>query len=430
MSPTIGASAQLSPGWLDAERDRLLDFAEGAEHPEGGFGWLDDRGRIDTSHPVETWITCRMTHVFALADLLGRAGAGRLADHRVQALTGRLRDADQGGWFASAGGTGPPMSAKRAYDHAFVVLAAASATAAGRSGADSLLADALDALDALDVLDARFWRSDDGLAVEAWDRTWTTLDAYRGVNANMHVVEALLAAGDVTGDAEWVNRARRVVERVVHGWARGMRWLLLEHFDADWTPLPDYNLANVDDPFRPYGVTIGHLFEWARLAFHLRTALGSDAPAWLLEDAVQLFDTADRLGWAVDGAAGFVYTVGWQGRPVVRHRMHWVAAEASAAAAVLHAVTDENRLATRHDQWWDYIDTHLIDYAGGSWHHELDPQNRPSSVTWTGKPDVYHAVQATLLPQLPLAGSVIGAVTQQLAGRRSDGSAAVSAPGR
>ena len=43
------------------------------------------------------------------------------------------------------------------------------------------------------------------------------------------------------------------------------------------------------------------------------------------------------------------------------------------------------------------------DRKRGSWHHELGPDNKPAESVWSGKPDVYHAFQATILPQLPLA---------------------------
>ena len=58
--------------WLETEGDRLLSFARGAVHPDGGFAWLDEAGRPELDRPVELWITCRMTHVFALAHLMGR----------------------------------------------------------------------------------------------------------------------------------------------------------------------------------------------------------------------------------------------------------------------------------------------------------------------------------------------------------------------
>ena len=188
------------------------------------------------------------------------------------------------------------------------------------------------------------------MAVEQWDRTFTTLDGYRGVNANMHTVEAYLAAADVTGDRIWLDRALRIVERVVHGWAAGNSWRIPEHFDADWEPDLEYNVDTPAHPFRPYGATIGHWLEWARLTLHARaaiTARGDVAPAWMLEDAIALFDAAVREGWDVDGAPGFVYTVDWSGAPVVRERMHWVAAEGVAAAAALHAATGEAAVRRR-----------------------------------------------------------------------------------
>jgi mannose/cellobiose epimerase-like protein (N-acyl-D-glucosamine 2-epimerase family) len=48
----------------------------------------------------------------------------------------------------------------------------------------------------------------------------------------------------------------------------------------------EYNRDEPAHPFRPYGATVGHWLEWARLALHLRAALGSAAPQWLLDDAV------------------------------------------------------------------------------------------------------------------------------------------------
>ena len=45
---------------------------------------------------------------------------------------------------------------------------------------------------------------------------------------------------------------------------------------------------------------------------------------------------------------------------------------------------------------------HLIDEERGSWLHELDETNQPAATVWGGKPDIYHALQATLMPRLPL----------------------------
>ena len=54
---------------------------------------------------------------------------------------------------------------------------------------------------------------------------------------------------------------------------------------------------------------------------------------------------------------------------------------------------------------------YFVDETRGSWRHELDPRNRPSSHVWEGKPDVYHAYQAMLLPRLGEVSSFVdGAV--------------------
>ncbi len=401
-------SAPSHQRWLEGETDRLLSFSRASRHPAGGFAWLDSAGQPQLDRPVELWITCRMTHVFALGHLMGRPGCGRLADHGVQALTSRFRDPEHGGWYAKVSADGPVTRDKTAYEHAFVVLAASSAVAADRPGAQALLDDALE------VMLTRFWDESSGMVVEQWDESFSTLDEYRGVNANMHTVEALLAAADVTGDRGLLDRAARIVSRVVHDVARSHQWRLPEHFDSAWNPLLDYNVDTPAHPFRPYGATIGHWLEWARLALHVRAALGDEAPAWLLEDASGLFDASVREGWAVDGADGFVYTVDWEGRPVVRERMHWVAAEATATAAALWSATGDPTYADWYQVWWEHIDEFFIDHRLGSWRHELDAENRLSGVVWSGKPDTYHAVQATLIPRLPLAPTLATALRDGL----------------
>jgi len=385
---------EYTPSWFAAQCDQLTRFGAGARRPEGGFGWLDDTGRLDPSHAAELWINCRMTHIFGLASMLGDSAAPALLDHGVAGLTGLMHDGEHGGWFAAADETGPVDTTKMAYAHAFVLLAGSTAAAAGHPGGRALLDEAVT------VFDKRFWREDDGMAVDVWNRDWTDLEPYRGANANMHAVEALLAVRDATGDDVYLNRALRIVERIIHINARAHGWLAPEHFDESWNVRLDYNRDLPADPFRPYGATIGHLMEWARLSLHVRTGLGDSAPGWLLDDARALFDVSIRTGWDVDGNEGFVYTTDFDGTPVVRDRLHWVVAEALAAAFTLATVTGEQSYADWHEKLWVHADTYFIDHEHGSWRHELDPHNRPSATVWQGKPDIYHAYQATLLPTL------------------------------
>jgi mannose/cellobiose epimerase-like protein (N-acyl-D-glucosamine 2-epimerase family) len=379
-----------------AELQRLLDFARGSAATPAGFAWLDDRGVPDLGQPVHTWITTRMTHVFSLAHLQAVEDAAGLAAHGVRALAGPLRDAEHGGWYAAVSADGRVVDAtKAAYAHAFVVLAGSSAAVAGVPGGQALL-DA-----ALEVVGTHFLDGD-GRVVDTLAPDLGPGEAYRGANSSMHMVEALLAAGDVTGDRRWHDTALGIAEHLVHGVAREHGYLLPEHFTADWVALPDYNLDDPADPFRPFGCTPGHLLEWSRLLLHLEATV-ADPPAWLLEDAVALFGSATEVGWTVDLEPGFVYTVDWQRQPVVRSRMHWVHAEGLAAAAALHRRTGEASYAAWQRVLEEYVATYLVDRHLGSWHHELDEHNRPAATTWHGKPDVYHAYQALLLAQRPLA---------------------------
>ncbi|HEY2796043.1 MAG TPA: AGE family epimerase/isomerase [Micromonosporaceae bacterium] len=397
---------RLQPGHLRRLEQRsraLLQFARASVRPEGGFWWLDGDGNPDPSLPLHTWIATRMTHVFALANLLGEPDTAGVVDHGIRALTGLLRDPDYGGWFASVDTEGAPVDAdKAAYPHAFVVLAASSAVRAGRPGAAELLSDALA------IVSEHFWDDEAGRTMESWSRDWSTPEAYRGANSSMHMVEAFLAAGDATGDQRWNERALRISKHLIHRVAAGNDWRLPEHFAEDWTPLLDYNADHPADPFRPYGYTIGHALEWSRLLIHVE-AVTPDAPSWLLHDATALFAAAVERGWAVDGADGFVYTRGWDDEMVVRQRMHWVVAEGIAAAAVLSARTGDPAYDVWYRRFWDFAEEHFI-AANGGWQHELDETNKPAATIWQGKPDTYHAYQATVIPTLPITGAVAGGV--------------------
>jgi sulfoquinovose isomerase len=382
---------------LAAECDRLLEFGRHFAHPRGGAAWLDEWGRPDLTRPVFTWITARMTHVYCLGHLLGRSGDADLAAQGLSGLLGPLRDERSGGWFTSIDDDGDTPDEKAGYTHAFVVLAASSARTAALQGADQLLEEALA------VWEEKFFDPEAGMFVDAWDRGFTRLDPYRGLNGNMHAVEALMAAADATGDDGLRDRALGVARRVVSEFAEPQSWRIAEHFDSQWQPMLEHNADVPDDPFQPYGATVGHGLEWSRLLLHLEASLGGEAPDWLLPSAIALFERAATDGWAVDGASGFVYTTDWDGRPVVRDRMHWVLAEGFAAAAALHQRTGESRYATLAGTWWAYAERYLIDRQRGSWHHQLNPQNAVIGTVWPGKPDLYHAVQATLIPRLPLA---------------------------
>jgi sulfoquinovose isomerase len=379
--------------WAGARAEDLLRFyVASADFQRGGFGALDDDGHLlEGGGTRPAYLTSRMTYCYALGSLLGFDGAAALAEHGLAALRTVFRDDAFGGWYAelTPGGT-PADDSKATYAHAFVVLASATATTAGLDARDLLD-------DALAVVDAHLWEGAPGLAVDLWDREWRTLEDYRGMNANMHLLEALLAAHEATGDAQVLDRAASIGRRLV-AFAGANDWRVPEHFTGAWEPRPDYNTDRRGDQFRPYGATPGHGLEWARLLVLLDKATGS-VDSVLLAAAVALFGRAIADGWDPE-QHGIAYTTDWTGMPVVTARLHWPLAEAIGAARYLELATGDQLYARRYADFWRLADTDYIDHDRGGWHHELSPEGRPASTVWGGKPDQYHALQATLMPRV------------------------------
>ncbi|WP_255954840.1 AGE family epimerase/isomerase [Streptomyces odontomachi] len=395
-APWISSAAHQR--WLAAESDRLVDgHAAAAADPRGGFSWLRTDGTPDRDRPQDLYACARLVHCFALAHLMGRPGARDLALHGLRALRAGsgagFHDDEHGGWYAAvAPGGGPVDDTKAGYAHAFVLLAGATAAQAGLSGGRELLEEAAE------VVDRYFWRPDEGAALDSWDRAWSAPEAYRGQNSNMHLTEAYLAAAEATGDASFTARALSIADLVVRQHGAAHDWRIPEHFDTAWQAVPDYNADRPGDPFRPYGSLVGHWLEWARLLLTLHAQAG-EAAAWTLDAARALFARAVTEGW--DAAGGLYYSVDFTGRPVLRDRLHWTIAEAIGAAVYLHRATGESAYEQWYRTFWDYAEHRLIDRAGGGWWHQLDADGRPATSIWDGKPDLYHALQATLYARAP-----------------------------
>lgn len=386
----------------------LLQFARGSEMSIGGFGYLDSKGTVDLTKPRQSYVQCRMIQVFGLTYLMGINDSKNLVTHGVDSLNKLFFDPKNHGFFNSIDAAGLPIEdSKIGYDHVFVLLAAITATAVGDKGA-ALLLERVE-----EVIEKFFWDSEFEMLNDRWDQSFEKLDDYRGINVNMHGVEALTAAYEITHDRKYLERAIAICKRTVDGFARSHDWLLPEHFTSKWEVEAEFNHDNPADQFRPYGVTIGHLFEWSRLTLQIGLHV-KDQPGyeWIQEGAINLYAVAKKYGWSVDGTPGFIYTMDWQKKPIVRSRMYWVAAEAVIAAYVLWKITGESSYLTDYDLWWSYIDMNFIDREFGSWHAELNPQQQVTEDTWPGKPDIYHALNACLLPLLPFEPSLIGAVTK------------------
>ncbi len=396
--------------FLQDVRDGLLSFGHQFPSPGGSSYYLGDDGTPWKDRNRETWITSRMTHVYSIGSMLGHEGSEALADAALKGLRGELHDDQNGGWYAGLTKDNEIVPTKQCYAHAFVILAASSGVLACREGAEELLKDALA------LYDLRFWNEEEGLSCDTWNTEFTELDSYRGLNANMHTVEAFLAAADVTGDEKYRVRAGRIIDHVLV-WAKDNNWRIPEHFSSDWVPDLECNKDRPDDQFKPYGATPGHGIEWARLITQWALANCGEEKEKLekyLQAAEKLYTTAIKDGWNADGAPGIVYTTDWNGKPVVHDRMHWTLAEAINTSAVLYHVTGKDKYAKDYAEFMMYLDEVVLDHEKGSWFHQLDEKNHLKGTVWPGKSDLYHALQSTLIPYHKADMSIAPAVKKNL----------------
>lgn len=385
---------QENRSFLKEIAEDLLKFGHRFPSPGGSAYYLGDDGTPWKDRPRNTYVTCRMAHVYTIGLFLGHPGSEELIDAAVKGLRGELRDKNNDGWYEGLQENGEPLQGKQCYSHAFTIFAGAAAYLAERPEAKELLKEALE------IYDRYYWNEEEGLACDSWNTEFTVLDDYRGLNANMHSVEAFLAAADIAGREEYRVRAGRIIDRVLV-WAKNNNWRIPEHYTKDWLPDLEKNKEKPDDPFKPYGATPGHGLEWSRLIIQwaLSTYKADKKGMQPYVDAAQeLFKRAVADAWNADGEPGICYTTGWDGKPIVHDRMHWTLAEGINTAAVLYRVTGKQEYADAYAEFMKYLDEKVLDHVNGSWFHQMDQKNQVSGTVWPGKSDIYHALQAALIP--------------------------------
>ncbi len=380
--------------FLKSIRMDLLKFASGFPSPGGSAWYLGDDGSPMKEKDRETHETCRMVYVYCLGEMEGFPGSRELVDKALGALRGEMKDKVNGGWYTAITEKNTPTDGKWCYVHAFVIFAASCALALKHDGAEELLKEALE------TYDKYFWEDEKGMSCDTWDTAFSKKETYRGLNANMHSVEAFLTAADCAGKEEYRKRAGRMIDNVIP-WAKNNNWRLPEHYSEDWVPEREFNKDHKDDQYKPYGATPGHAFEWARLIVQWALSVhGADSEGFkpYLSASESLFNQALSDAWNADGAEGIVYTTDWEGKPVVHDRMYWVLAEAIDTTAVLYRFTGKELYAEWYEKFMKFLDETVLDHVHGSWFHQLDKNNELTDTVWPGKPDAYHAIQATIIP--------------------------------
>ena len=391
--------------WLLDQANRLIDLFRGATGGPAGFRMLglDGKPMFGADEVFGIHDTTRIVHVFSLATQMGIPGLRDGIDQGVEFLWSAFRDQKHGGYFWSVNAEGPVRADKQAYGHAFVLLAASSALRVGHPRAQALLEDITQ------VIEERFWEDGPGAMAEEFHPDWSEIGPYRGQNSNMHSTEALMAAFEATGERSYLEKAERIAWLIIHKAARAEGWRVAEHFDGLWQVDRDYD---GDPMFRPAGTTPGHALEWARLLVQLHD-LSHHADGWMIEAAKGLFARACETGW--DAArGGFLYTLDWDDRPLQPLRLWWPNAEGIGAAASLLKRGKDPLAEAWYAKIWDVVAAQFIDHDRGGWYPEILPDGRPGEAIFTGKPDLYHAFQACLVPLLTPGVHISGDITEAL----------------
>ena len=391
--------------WLLDQAETLVDVYRAVVGGPTGFRMLgaDGKPMFGAGEVFGIHDTARIVHVFSLATQMGIPGLQDGIDQGVEFLWSAHRDPDHGGYFWSVNAEGPVRADKQAYGHAFVLLAASSALRVGHPRARALLDDVTE------VIEARFWEDGPGAMAEEFEVDWADRGPYRGQNSNMHSTEALMGAFEASGERAYLDKAVRIAGLVINRAARAEGWRVAEHFDTTWQVDRDYN---GDPMFRPAGTTPGHALEWARLLVQLHDLSGRD-DGWMIEAAKGLFARAVETGWDT-ARGGLIYTLDWDDAPLQPLRLWWPNAEGIGAAATLVKHDGDALAEDWYAKIWDVVAAQFIDHDRGGWYPEILPDGTAGEAIFVGKPDLYHAFQACLVPLLKPGVHVSGDLTDAL----------------
>jgi mannose-6-phosphate isomerase len=348
-------------------RDRFADSEHGGFHEQ-----LDAAGQPVPLGVKRLMVQCRQLYVLSQAALLGDRSGEAAAERGYAFLRSAYRDTKHGGWFFRATAAGVPMDrSKDLYGHAFLLFALAYLHRAfAAPDAIALASATMDDIHTHMAAPAGgFW---DG-AAEAWEPKTTP----QRQNPHMHLLEAMLALHEATGDRRWLDEAAALITLFRERFFDPATSTLGEFFAADWSPHPD--TGHIVEP--------GHHFEWVWL-LHRYAAL-SGRPVEPAADA--LYTMAMRHGF--DAETGHIHDqLDRSGTPIQRTRRIWPVTEAIKA----QTARIEAGLPVPPGQP-DRLSQHILDRflrpAQLGWIETMTPDGAPLQTNLPGSTP-YHLVMA------------------------------------
>ena len=184
----------------------------------------------------------------------------------------------------------------------------------------------------------------------------------RRANPHMHFFEAMLAWYEATGEEDYLDRAKKIIDLFKTKFFDHENWRLHEMFDANW--VPSDNDINKVEP--------GHHYEWVWLLLKYVTLSGDDS---VKDYARKLYATAIAFGHypKTDSVALRMH---FDGSELSSTGRMWCQTEGLKAALALkeHGMTVDGNLASRMlDQIYNrYLNTP----QPGGWYDATDSEGR------------------------------------------------------
>jgi mannose/cellobiose epimerase-like protein (N-acyl-D-glucosamine 2-epimerase family) len=336
---------------LMIEHSLPLWSREGWDPATGGFvERLNIEGRADRAAPRRVRVQARQVYCFAKAAQLGWYPQGReIAIKGLEYLLAKAKGPDgRPGFVHLLDPDGFVLSPLRdSYDHAFVLLALATVYQLSR---DAQVGNEIKSLVAF--LDTGL-RSPHGGFLEGIPATLP-----RRQNPHMHLLEAMIATFDATGDPVYQNRAGDLFGLFIANLYDSRRQVLGEYFEEDWSRI------------EPASVEPGHQAEWVWLLKGFERITGCPTG----RHRSQLLASALRYR---DDATGCLFDEGDADGNIRKFtRRLWPQTEI-AKAFIAQAEAGEEGAADEALKALDRLYRHYLRHPiSGGWYDQFDRDNR------------------------------------------------------
>lgn len=310
----------------------------------GGFvEQIDMAGNPDSHANRRVRVQARQVFSFAKAIDLGWPEteiARDLIDRGLSYMDTKLRHPDRG-WVHVVAPNGSVVDQKRdLYDHAFIILAGAAAYRSTGSALGLKIAE-----DAMSFINSALKDPEHG----GW-RESDPDSAPRRANPHMHMLEAMLALHDATGDVSALKLAGEIVTLFESRFFKPQADIIAEFFDAEW---------QLETPLSQAIFEPGHHYEWASLLHMYDQVAGHDSESWRR----RLINQANREG--LNSATGFARNAVRVNNDVVDENSRlWHQLERFRALC-LHPST--NSVQDRENLLRSIFTTYLDDGPRGGW---------------------------------------------------------------